>query len=144
MSRSYSRLILLPTFKERFEYLKLGGEVGSDTFGSHRIFNQLFYRSAEWKRFKDSIILRDAGCDLGVADFPLAARDRVTIHHLEPITMEDIEKKSDKLLDPDNCITCSFETHLAIHYGTPDFAEQLISRNTFVERKPYDTCPWRK
>ena len=130
MSRSYSRLILLPTFKERFEYLKLGGEVGSDTFGSHRIFNQLFYRSAEWKRFKDSIILRDAGCDLGVADFPLAARDRV--------------KKSDKLLDPDNCITCSFETHLAIHYGTPDFAEQLISRSTFVERKPYDTCPWRK
>ena len=135
--KTYSELILLPTFKERFEYLKLSGVVGRDTFGFDRYLNQQFYRTSEWKKVRDAVIIRDNGCDLGVEGYEIY--DRIMIHHMNPITANDILKHSDWILDPNQLICTSFRTHNAIHYG--DIS--LIDTKPTI-RKPNDTCPWKK
>lgn len=134
--RSYSELLLLPSFKERFEYLRLDGVVGKDTFGFDRYLNQQFYTSREWKRIRDEVIVRDNGCDLGVDGYFI--RGKVYIHHMNPINADDILRHSAILLDPEYLICVSHETHNAIHYG--DIS--LLSKDP-IERKPNDTCPWR-
>lgn len=137
MIRTYTELCGLPTFKERFEYLKLNGNVGVETFGYDRYFNQKFYRSREWKQLRDQIIIRDNGCDLGVEGFELGGY--ITIHHMNPIMIKDIRDGSDFLMNPEFLICTSHNTHNAIHYGD---ASLLITGP--LERKPNDTCPWRK
>lgn len=137
--RSYSELITLPTFEERFEYLKLDGDVGDETFGFDRYLNQRFYRSAEWKRIRDAVIVRDNGCDLGVEDRQLY--DRIVIHHMNPINQRDLINHMDLMvIDPEFLICCSHNTHNAIHYGD----DSLIVKSTLTERTPNDTCPWKK
>ena len=135
--RTYSELIALPTFEERFNYLRLGGCVGKETFGFDRYINQQFYRSAEWKRMRNLVILRDNGCDLGVKDRPIY--ERILIHHMNPVAIEDIQNGTDFLLNPEYLISTIHSTHNAIHYGDTN----LLSRDP-IERRPGDTCPWRR
>lgn len=134
--KCYSELILLPTFEERFQYLRLDGIVGQETFGFDRYMNQYFYRSKEWRRVRDIVIARDAGCDLGVPGHEIFAR--VLIHHMNPIRPEDIRNRSDILLNPEYLITTAHETHQAIHYGDETL---LITPPT--PRARNDTCPWK-
>lgn len=134
--KCYSELILLPTFEERFQYLRLDGIVGQETFGFDRYMNQYFYRSKEWRRVRDIVIARDAGCDLGVPGHEKFAR--VLIHHMNPIRPEDIRSRSDILLNPEYLITTVHETHQAIHYGN----ESLLITAP-IERVRNDTCPWK-
>lgn len=134
--RTYSELITFPTFEERFQYLRLDGEVGMDTFGFDRWMNQVFYRSYEWKRLRDEIIIRDNGCDLGIEGFEI--NKRIIIHHMNPISDKDIENKSDFLLNPEFLICTTHNTHNAIHYGDETL---LVTRP--IERTRNDTCPWR-
>ena len=139
MMRSYSELITIPTFEERFEYLKLDGNVGDETFGFDRYLNQRFYRSAEWKRIRDMVIVRDNGCDLGIEDRQLY--DRIVIHHMNPITERDlINNVKEMVMDPEYLICCSKITHNAIHYGD----DSLLVKSVITERTPNDTCPWKK
>lgn len=135
--RTYSELRELKTFEERFKYLKLGGVVGVETFGFDRYFNQKFYTTTEWKQLRNHIIVRDLGCDLGCEDHEIFGQ-RIIIHHMNPIDLEDIEKKSDFLLNPEFLITTIHSTHNAIHYGD----ESLIITAP-VERRRNDTCPWK-
>ena len=137
MSKSYSELILLPTFSERYEYLRIKQAIGEATFGDYRYLNQNFYRSQEWKSFRSMIILRDNGCDLAHPDFSINGQ-AAYIHHINPITIDDILEHRSCLLDPENAITTTFLTHQAIHYGN-DSMLSIVP----VERKPNDTCPWR-
>lgn len=137
-TKSYSDLILLPTFEERFRYLKLDGIVGEDTFGFRRWLNQTLYRSKEWRSFRDRVIARDNGCDLGVEGFEIYGT--ALIHHINPITYDDVINRSSCLFDMNNAITTVLDTHNAIHYGD----EKFLSRNKVVSRTPNDTCPWRK
>jgi hypothetical protein len=134
--RSYSELRQLSAFKERYDYLKLNGRVGAETFGYNRYVNQRFYRSTEWKHIRDQIIIRDNGCDLGVEGYDL--HSRIYIHHLNPMTVDDIDQGRQMILDPDNLICVSFDTHQAIHFGDESLLPQLP-----IERIPGDTCPWR-
>ena len=134
--RSYSELRQLSTFKERYDYLKLNGRVGAETFGYNRYVNQRFYRSTEWKHIRDQIIIRDNGCDLGVEGYDL--HSRIYIHHLNPMTVDDIDQGRQMILDPDNLICVSFDTHQAIHFGDESLLPQLS-----IERISGDTCPWR-
>lgn len=134
--RCYSELITFPTFEERFKYLQLNGLVGKDTFGFDRYINQKFYRSLEWKRIRDQVILRDNGCDLGVEGHEIYGR--VLIHHMNPITIRDIESVSEYLLNPEYLICVTHSTHNAIHYGD----EGSICTGP-IERRPNDTCPWK-
>ena len=135
--RTYSELSRLPTFLERFNYLKLGGTVGKTTFGFDRYLNQIFYqRSAEWKQLRDQIIIRDNGCDLGIEDRAIGGR--ILIHHLNPITEDDILEQSDFLLNPEYLICTSHNTHNAIHYGDSN----LLVLEPVVRTKN-DTCPWK-
>lgn len=134
--RSYSKLIQLKTFEERFDYLKLDGVVGEDTFGFDRYLNQQFYRSREWKRIRDQVILRDNGCDLGVDGYEI--HGRVLIHHMNPISIDDIHTMSDFLMNPEYLICVTHRTHNAIHYGD----ENLIITAP-IERTKNDTCPWK-
>lgn len=133
----YSELILLPTFEERFEYLRLNGTVGQDTFGYDRYLNQAFYTSYEWKRIRDQIIIRDNGCDLGIPGREIGGR--IYIHHINPLRKDDIISRSEYLRNPEFLICVSFETHNAIHYGDIN----LLPRDP-IERKQNDTCPWRQ
>ena len=137
MCLNYKDLSKLNTFEERFRYLKLLSKVGVDTFGFDRYINQRFYRSAEWKRVRDTVIMRDNGCDLGIKDRVIFGK--VLIHHMNPIAVTDIDNCSDILLNPDYLITVSLLTHNAIHFGDEN---QLI--RVPKERKPNDTCPWKK
>lgn len=137
MIRTYSDLIKMGSFMDRFNYLKLGGKVGRETFGADRFMNQSFYRSTEWKRVRDIVITRDLGLDLGCVGFDIL--DRMIIHHMNPISPEDIEHSSDILLNPEYLILTSERTHNAIHYGD----ESLLPAFQLVERRKYDTCPWR-
>lgn len=137
MSKTYSELIKLDTFEERFDYLKLSGKVGVETFGSDRYLNQKLYASDEWKAARRDVIIRDNGCDLGVNDRML--NKYILVHHINPITKEDILNKDPKLFDPENLICVSKLTHDAIHYGSKDI---LITAP--VERSKNDTCPWRR
>lgn len=134
--RTYSELITIPTFEERYHYLQLDGTVGADTFGFDRIFNQLFYRSNEWRRIRDIVITRDYGRDLAVEGYEIYGR--IIIHHMNPITLDDLDKKSDFLLNPEYLITTTHTTHNAIHYGD----ENLLPKAP-IERSRNDTCPWR-
>lgn len=134
--RTYSELSRLETFKERYEYLRLNGKVGEETFGVDRYLNQIFYKSDEWKAIRDFVIVRDDGCDLGVKGYEI--RGRILIHHMNPILPEDILKRSDLLLNPDYLITTVLSTHNAIHYGDESL---LISEP--IERTKNDTCPWK-
>lgn len=135
--KTYSELIRLPTFEERFEYLKLKGSVGKDTFGHDRYLNQVFYTSQEWRRLRDKIIIRDNGCDLGIEGREIGSK--IYIHHLNPLAVNDILAHSEYLVNPEYLICTSFETHNAIHYGDIN----LLPRNP-IERKRNDTCPWRR
>lgn len=137
MYRTYSELITFPTFRERFEYLMLNGAVGEETFGYERYLNQVLYHSDEWKRVRRQVIIRDNGCDLGVDGYEISGK--VLVHHMNPITVEDIRKRNPLVLDPENLITISHNTHEAVTYGSPDI---LIAEP--VMRTPNDTCPWRK
>lgn len=136
MIRTYSELIKLPTFKERFEYLSLKGRVGKETFGWERYINQAFYRSKEWKDVRNFVIVRDCGCDLGIPGREIP--DRILIHHMNPILPKDIVLSNDFILDPEYLICTTHNTHEAMHYGSEDL---LISEP--VERIPNDTCPWK-
>lgn len=135
--RTYSELITLPTFEERFRYLKLDGAVGQDTFGFDRIFNQRFYKSREWKRVRDIVIARDMGCDLGIEDREIYGN--IIIHHLNPISLEDLENHTDYLLNPEYLICTTHATHNAIHYG-----DESLLVTAPIERTKNDTCPWRR
>ena len=136
--RTYAELSRLRTFEERYEYLKLDGQVGKDTFGFDRIFNQQFYRSKEWRALRDFVIVRDNGCDLGIEGHEINSQ-KIFIHHMNPITMDDIVNPSEYLMNPEYLITTIHNTHNAIHYGD---AELLITAP--IERTKHDTCPWKK
>ena len=136
--RSYSELIKLPTFKERFNYLKLNGHIGESTFGFDRYLNQRFYRLPEWKGIRKYVILRDQGCDLGVPGREIPNGTRLLIHHMNPMTAKDIMHKEDWILDPEYLICTMKRTHDAIHYGD----ETLLYEEPIV-RTPGDTCPWK-
>ena len=136
--RTYSELIRMPTFRERFEYLRLGAKIGEATFGFDRWINQGFYRSREWKKIRDQVIMRDNGCDLAIEDRVIY--DRIEIHHINPINVEDIEDGNEILLDLENLVCCSPMTHKAIHYGDAS----LLTRSEPNIRRPNDTCPWKK
>lgn len=134
--KSYSELVLLPTFEDRFEYLRLDGIVGETTFGFDRYMNQVFYRSLEWKKIRDTVIARDLGCDLGIEGHEIFSR--VIIHHLNPIRQRDLLERTDILLDPEYLITTTHETHQAIHYGDKNL---LLTEPP--QRTRNDTCPWK-
>lgn len=136
MIRTYSELILLPTFEERFEYLRLCGSVGYETFGHDRYLNQMLYGSPEWKRCRRDIIIRDNGCDLGCEGFEIFGK--ILVHHINPITVEDVLNRNPIVFDPENLISTTHNTHNAIHYGDIDL---LTIRP--IERTKNDTCPWK-
>lgn len=136
MIRCYSDLRRIDSFKERYLYLKLHGKVGEETFGYDRWLNQSFYKSPKWRRTRREIIIRDNGCDLGVDGFELD--NYIMIHHMNPITLEDIEDERDIIFDPENLICCSSRTHKAIHYGD----ESLLPKEPII-RTPGDTCLWK-
>lgn len=136
--RTYSELSKLTTFKERFNYLRLDGQVGKDTFGFDRIFNQKFYTSKEWRYIRDLVIVRDNGCDLGIEGYEIVGQNLI-IHHINPISLEDIESKSDILLNPEYLITTTHNTHNAIHYGD----DKLLITGP-IQRSKNDTCPWKR
>lgn len=135
--RTYSELIKLPTFEERFRYLKLDGKVGETTFGFQRFVNQQLYHSSDWMAFRDEVIIRDNGCDLGVTGHDIFGS--VLIHHLNPITYEDIINRAPCIFDMDNVICTQLITHNAIHYGDESLIIQIP-----VQRSRNDTCPWKK
>lgn len=137
MNRTYSELIKLPTFLDRFRYLQLGGQVGVETFGYDRYLNQMLYRTTEWKRFRNEIIIRDNGCDLACEGYEIVGK--ILIHHINPISVEDVLLRDQKVFDPENAISTTLNTHNAIHYGD----ESLLITEP-IERKPNDTCPWKR
>lgn len=134
--KSYSELMQLETFEERFEYLRLRGRVGSETFGHNRYMNQWFYKTFEWLEIRDFIIQRDLGCDLGHPDFEI--NGPITIHHINPLTVEQVERRDPIALDPENLICVSDSTHKGIHYNTTQFLPQKV-----IVRTPNDTVPWK-
>ena len=135
--KSYSECILLPTFLERFRYLQIGGYVGKETFGYDRYLNQILYRTPEWKRFRRDMILRDNGCDLAYDGYEI--HGNILVHHINPITVEDVINRNPCIFDPDNVICTSLNTHNAIHYS-----DESILITEPVVRTPYDTCPWKR
>ena len=135
--RTYSELITLPTFEERFKYLKLNGKVGEETFGFDRYLNQIFYKSYAWLKVRDLVIIRDCGCDLGISGREIYGK--ILVHHMNPIEDKDLINKNDIILDPEYLICTTKQTHDAIHYGD---SESLITIP--IERSKNDTCPWRR
>ena len=138
MIKRYSELIRYDTFIDRYHYLNLVGQVGIETFGLDRYLNQTLYRSSRWRRTRNQVILRDNGCDLGMEGFDIV--DRIIVHHINPLTVQDIEEDVDEIYDPEFLICCSFDTHNAIHYGD----EELLLIDEIIERRPNDTILWRK
>ncbi len=134
--KTYSELIALPTFEDRFEYLQLKGIVGQETFGFDRYLNQILYNSKEWKHLRNKIIVRDNGCDLALEGFEI--HGRILIHHINPITIDDVIKRREMVFDPENLICVTHNTHNAIHYGDKSL---LITGP--IERRANDTCPWK-
>lgn len=135
--RYFSDMMDLKTFDERFRYLKLNGRVSELTFNNHRYLNQLLYKCPEWRRARQNIIIRDNGMDLACDDHPISGK--ILVHHINPITVDDVIERKPIIFDPENLITVSFETHNAIHYGD----DSILSKNKVVERRPNDTIPWR-
>lgn len=134
--RTYSELITLPTFEERFKYLQLNGAVCEETFGFDRYLNQVFYRSQEWKRIRDQVIIRDNGCDLGVDGYEIWGK--IIVHHMNPISIDDIQSLTSYLLNPEYLVSTTLQTHNAIHYG-----DESLLVTAPIERTPNDTCPWK-
>ena len=134
--KTYSELITIPSFLERYRYLKLGGSIGEETFGFDRYLNQTLYRSPEWKRFRRDVIIRDNGMDLAADDYEIVGK--ILVHHINPLTVQDVIRRDPKIFDPENVICTSMNTHNAIHYGD----ESLLMIEPVVRTK-YDTCPWR-
>lgn len=139
--RTYSELIRLPTFDERFDYASLSGRVGAETFGPRRYLNQAFYRSKEWRQIRDPIIVRDNACDLAHPEHPLEDGYVIVIHHLNPVLIDDLYEyeQPDFILDPENLITVWELTHKAVHYG-----KQSLLPSPYIERRKNDTCPWKQ
>lgn len=135
MLRTYTELSTLDSFIDRFKYLQLNGQVGADTFGFDRYLNQTFYHSYEWRKIRDHVIIRDNGCDLGVPGYEI--NSRIYIHHMNPISLEDIEARVSDILNPEYLICCSHQTHNAIHYGS----EELLPSEPVI-RRPGDTKLW--
>lgn len=133
--RSYTELKKLKTFEERFNYLKLTGEVGADTFGYDRYLNQKLYKSKKWRSSRNKVIIRDNGCDLGLEDYPV--HGRLIVHHMNPITIEDIENDNPDIYNPEYLITTANDTHQAVHYS-----DDRLLKTKPVERRPNDTSPW--
>lgn len=134
--KTYSEVIALPTFEDRFNYLQLKGRVGQETFGYDRYLNQILYNSYEWRKFRREIIVRDNGCDLACEGHDI--NDKALIHHINPIRVEDIINRNPIVFDPENVITTILSTHNAIHYGDENLL--IISP---IERRQNDTCPWK-
>lgn len=134
--RTYSEMLTFPTLEERFKYLQLKGSVGKDTFGYDRYLNQILYHSDEWKRFRNEIIIRDDGCDLACEGHEIYKR--ILVHHINPITVDDVVNRNPKVFDPENVVCVSHMTHNAIHYG-----DENLLMTTPIERSQNDTCPWR-
>lgn len=137
MIRTYSELLSLKSFRERYEYLKLDGSVGVETFGFDRYINQKFYNSKEWRQLRNEIIVRDSGCDLGIEGYEIYGK--ITIHHMNPIELRDIVYRNEILMNPEYLISTTLDTHNAIHYG-----DESLLADVEVERKKNDTCPWRR
>lgn len=135
MGRSYSELVKLKTFEERYGYLRLHGRVGETTFGYNRYLNQLIYRSQRWRILRNEIIIRDHGCDLGIQGYDIYGK--IIIHHMNPLTLEEVNTNSKLIFDPEFLISTSFKTHNAIHFGDESLLPQLP-----IERRPNDTSPW--
>lgn len=136
--RTYSELIQIPDFLGRYNYLKCTSYVGQETFGFDRWLNQVFYKSPEWRRLREIVIVRDGGCDLGISDRLITGR--IVIHHINPMRKEDIINRNlDSILNAEYLICCSHNTHEAIHYGN----ESILTPDKIPERKPDDTIPWR-
>lgn len=136
MNRCYSELLQLNSFRERYNYLRLSGQVGKETFGFDRYINQSFYKSSLWRKIRDLVIVRDNGCDLGFPGYEI--NGKILIHHMNPISIQDIKTQSEMLLNPEYLICVTLETHNAIHYGD----ESLLFTMPAI-RKQNDTCPWR-
>ncbi len=136
INRKYSDLVLLNSFEDRYEYLKLNGHIGDDLFGYARYLNQVFYQSAAWKKARRQTIIRDNGCDLGIRDYEI--QGDIYVHHMNPITIDQLRNNDPILLDPEFLICCSRSTHEAITWGDPN----LLPRKPIV-RRPNDTCPWK-
>ena len=137
--RTYTELIELPTFLDRYLYLRVPGNVGEQTFETGRWFNQKFYRSKEWKDIRREIILRDFGCDLADPEHPFLPSEPIAIHHMNPIALKDLREHTEFLLNPEYLIACSVNTHRAIHFGD----ETMVLPSEFSRRTPNDTSPWR-
>lgn len=135
--KTYSELIQIPSYVERYRYLRIGGKAGEITFGNERYLNQILYKSREWKAFRRDIIIRDLGCDLGLEGYTIVGVP--IVHHINPITVEDVYNRAYCVFDPENTITVARRTHNAIHYGD----EELLLIDELVERRPNDTIPWR-
>lgn len=135
--RTYSELIELPTFEDRFQYLKLDQRIGEDTFGFDRYLNQRFYRSEEWRQVRNEVIVRDNGCDLAIPDREIFGR--IIVHHMNPISLDDIDGNEKYILDPEYLITTVKATHDAIHFGD----ESILVSSEPIVRTQNDTCPWR-
>ena len=136
MTKSYSEMLLYDTFEERYEYLRISGQIGVPTFGSARFLNQLLYHDQEWKAIRNRVILRDNGLDLGIEGREI--KSRLHIHHINPISKDDIINRAPKVFDMNNLICCSEQTHKAIHYGD----NTSIIKDP-IARSPNDTCPWK-
>lgn len=136
-SKTYSELIAIPTYEDRFKYLQLQGAVGKDTFGYDRYLNQVLYNSQEWKRFRNEIIIRDNGCDLAFEGYDI--HGRILVHHINPITVDDVINRNPLVFDPENVICVTHNTHNAIHYG-----DESLLITAPIERTRNDTCPWKK
>ena len=135
--RTYSELITLQTFEERYQYLRLDGTVGEDTFGFDRWLNQMFYKDPAWEAVRREVIIRDLGCDLGIEGRDIYGK--IYVHHMNPISVKDIVERSEFLLNPEYLICCTKNTHDAIHYGSED----ILIKDPVV-RKKNDTCPWKR
>lgn len=137
MLRAYKDLVRLPTFEERYRYLRLAGIVGTDTFGFDRYLNQVLYHSAEWRHVRNTVIFRDEGCDLGIPDRVI--NGKIIVHHMNPLTIKQVENHDPDIFNPDLLICVSPETHNAIHYG-----DEGLLMIFPAERRPGDTCPWKR
>lgn len=135
--KHYNELLKINDFNGRFDYLKMKGIVADRTFGGHRYLNQMLYNCQEWKTVRRQIIIRDNGCDLGIQDRPIFGK--IIVHHINPITIDDVLKRNPCVFDPENLICCSHNTHEAIHYGN----ESTLISDEVIIRKPNDTCLWR-
>ncbi len=137
MARTYHELSQLPTIQERYQYLRLSGVVGQDTFGFDRYLNQIFYKSPLWLSVRRKILIRDDGCEMGLSGYPIGGK--IIVHHINPIVEQDILDESEDLVNPDYLVCVSHQVHMAIHYGD----ERLLPKDPIV-RTPYDTCPWKR